>query len=121
MSFVMTGAPLAMVHHGHSVEDSTLGIQWHVMAMFAPSFITGHLITKFGKETIVATGLFILMACGVVALAGLDLMNFWGSLILLGLGWNFGFIGATAMVTDTYQPEEKTRHKVQTILSYLAV
>lgn len=109
MSFVMTGAPLAMVHHGHSVEDSTLGIQWHVMAMFAPSFITGHLITKFGKETIVATGLLILMACGVVALAGLDLMNFWGSLILLGLGWNFGFIGATAMVTDTYQPEEKNK------------
>lgn len=109
MSFVMTGAPLAMVHHGHTVEDSTLGIQWHVMAMFAPSFITGHLITKFGKETIVAIGLLILMACGVVALAGLELMNFWGSLILLGLGWNFGFIGATAMVTDTYQPEEKNK------------
>jgi len=109
MSFVMTGAPLAMVHHGHSVEHSTLGIQWHVMAMFAPSFITGHLITKFGKETIVALGLVILMACGVVALAGLELMHFWGSLILLGLGWNFGFIGATAMVTDTYTPEEKNK------------
>lgn len=109
MSFVMTGAPLAMVHHGHSIEDSTLGIQWHVMAMFAPSFITGHLISKFGKETIVASGLIILVACGIVALSGLELFHFWGSLILLGIGWNFGFIGATSMVTDTYAPEEKNK------------
>lgn len=109
MSFVMTGAPLAMVHHGHSVEQSTLGIQWHVIAMFAPSFITGSLIAKYGKERIIAVGLFILMACGVVALAGLELMHFWGSLILLGVGWNFGFIGATAMVTDTYEPNEKNK------------
>ena len=109
MSFVMTGAPLAMVHHGHSVESSTLGIQWHVMAMFAPSFFTGHLISRFGKETIVATGLVILMLCGGVALAGLELMHFWGSLILLGVGWNFGFIGATSMVTETYEPEEKNK------------
>ncbi len=79
------------------------------MAMFAPSFFTGHLISKFGKEAVVATGLVILMACGIVALAGLDLMHFWGSLILLGLGWNFGFIGATSMVTDTYEPEEKNK------------
>ncbi len=107
MSFVMTGAPLAMTHHGFSVDQSTLGIQWHVLAMFAPSFFTGNLIARFGKETIVATGLVILMACAVVALAGVQLMHFWGSLVLLGLGWNFGFIGATAMVTDTYRPEER--------------
>jgi len=109
MSFVMTGAPLAMVHHGHSVEHATLGIQWHVMAMFAPSIFTGHLIARFGKETIVATGLVILIACGIVALLGFELIHFWGSLILLGIGWNFGFIGATAMVTDTYTPEEKNK------------
>ncbi len=109
MSFVMTGAPLAMQHHGHSEVNATLGIQWHVMAMFAPSFITGHLIARFGKETIVSLGLIILIACGMVALAGLDLLHFWGSLILLGLGWNFGFIGATSMVTDTYEPEEKNK------------
>lgn len=109
MSFVMTGAPLAMVHHGHSVDHATLGIQWHVMAMFAPSLFTGHLITRFGKETIVATGLLILVACGIVALLGIELMHFWGSLVLLGIGWNFGFIGATAMVTDTYTPEEKNK------------
>ncbi|MEM7289012.1 MAG: MFS transporter [Pseudomonadota bacterium] len=109
MSFVMTGAPLAMVGHGHSHEHSTLGIQWHVMAMFAPSLITGSLIARFGRETIVASGLWILVACGIVALMGVDLMHFWGSLILLGVGWNFGFIGATAMVTDTYQPHEKNK------------
>ena len=109
MSFVMTGAPLAMQHHGHSEVNATLGIQWHVMAMFAPSFFTGHLIAKFGKETIVSIGMVILIACGMVALAGLDLMHFWGSLVLLGIGWNFGFIGATSMVTDTYAPEEKNK------------
>jgi len=109
MSFVMTGAPLAMVHHGHSVEQATLGIQWHVLAMFAPSLFTGHLIARFGKETIVATGMIILIACGCVALLGIELMHFWGSLVLLGIGWNFGFIGATAMVTDTYTPEEKNK------------
>ncbi|MEM7069513.1 MAG: MFS transporter [Pseudomonadota bacterium] len=109
MSFVMTGAPLAMVHHGHSIEHATLGIQWHVLAMFGPSLFTGHLIARFGKETIVLTGLLILVACGVVALMGLELIHFWGSLILLGLGWNFGFIGATAMITETYMPEEKNK------------
>jgi len=109
MSFLMTGAPLAMVAHGHSVEDSTLGIQWHVIAMFAPSLITGHLIAKFGKEWIVAMGLLILMLCAMVAISGLHLAHFWGMLVLLGLGWNFGFIGATSMVTDTYRPEEKNK------------
>ena len=109
MSFVMTGAPLAMVHHGHSMEHATLGIQWHVMAMFGPSLFTGNLIARFGKETIVFVGLLILVGCGIVALAGLELMHFWGSLILLGLGWNFGFIGATSMVTDTYRPEERNK------------
>ncbi len=107
MSFVMTGAPLAMVGCGFSVTDATLGIQWHVLAMFAPSFFTGKLITRFGKETIVATGLLILISCAVVALSGIALWQFWLALILLGLGWNFGFIGATAMVTDCYRPEEK--------------
>jgi MFS family permease len=107
MSFVMTGAPLAMVGCGFSLTEATLGIQWHVLAMFAPSFFTGKLISRFGKETIVATGLIILICCAFVALAGIELWHFWLSLILLGLGWNFGFIGATAMVTDCYRFEEK--------------
>ena len=107
MSFVMTSAPLAMVGCGFSVTEATLGIQWHVLAMFAPSFFTGKLIARFGNETIVATGLLILICCAVVALSGIALWQFWLALILLGLGWNFGFIGATAMVTDCYRPEEK--------------
>ncbi|QKD04297.1 MFS transporter [Mesorhizobium loti] len=107
MSFVMTGAPLAMVGCGLSENDATLGISWHVMAMFAPSFFTGSLIHRFGAERIVAIGLILLMGCAIVALSGLALWHFWTSLILLGLGWNFGFIGATAMVAASYRPSEK--------------
>lgn len=107
MTFMMTGAPLAMVVGcGYSPEVSTLGIQWHVLAMFGPSFFTGQLITRFGVEKIVATGLLILMGCAVVAAAGTAIWNFWGSLILLGIGWNFGFIGSTAIVATSYRPEE---------------
>jgi MFS family permease len=107
MSFVMTGAPLAMVGCGFSADEATLGISWHVMAMFAPSFFTGRLIARFGRETIVAIGLLLLVACGLVALSGIELWQFWTALILLGIGWNFGFIGATAMVADTYRASEK--------------
>lgn len=107
MSFVMTGAPLAMVGCGFSADQATLGISWHVMAMFAPSFFTGRLISYFGKERIVILGLALLVGCAVVALSGIALWQFWTSLILLGLGWNFGFIGATAMVADTYSNAEK--------------
>lgn len=107
MSFVMTGAPLAMVGCGFSPDVATLGISWHVMAMFAPSFFTGRLIHRFGVETIVALGLVLLLGCGVVALSGIALWQFWTALILLGLGWNFAFIGATAMVSETYRTSEK--------------
>ena len=107
MSFVMTGAPLAMVGCGLSEDDATLGISWHVMAMFAPSFFTGSLIHRFGAERIVAFGLILLIGCAAVALSGVALWHFWTSLILLGLGWNFGFIGATAMVAASYRPSEK--------------
>ncbi len=109
MSFVMTGAPLAMVSCGISTTNATLGIQWHVIAMFAPSFFTGNLIARFGKEKIVAIGLIILAVCAGVALSGLELWKFWLALVLLGIGWNFGFIGATAMLTETYRPEEKSK------------
>lgn len=107
MSLVMTGAPLAMVGCGFSTDQATLGISWHVMAMYAPSFFTGRLIHRFGVETIIATGLGILIACALVALSGIALWQFWLALILLGLGWNFGFIGATAMVSETYRPSER--------------
>jgi predicted MFS family arabinose efflux permease len=107
MSFVMTGAPLAMVGCGHSQDDATLGISWHVMAMFGPSFVTGRLINRFGAEAIVASGLTLLLGCAAVALSGLGLWQFWSALILLGLGWNLGFIGATTMVAASYRPAEK--------------
>ncbi|CDX11189.1 conserved membrane hypothetical protein [Mesorhizobium sp. ORS 3324] len=107
MSFVMTGAPLAMVGCGLSTDDATLGISWHVMAMFGPSFFTGSLIHRFGAERIVAIGLVLLIGCAAVALSGLALWQFWTALILLGLGWNFGFIGATSMVAASYRPSEK--------------
>jgi MFS family permease len=107
MSFVMTGAPLAMVGCGFSPDEATLGISWHVMAMFGPSFFTGALIQRFGVDRIVALGHLLLIGCGIVALSGIALWQFWTALILLGLGWNFGFIGATAMVAETYTPSEK--------------
>ncbi|RWX66790.1 MFS transporter [Mesorhizobium sp. M4B.F.Ca.ET.089.01.1.1] len=109
MSFVMTGAPLAMVGCGLSTDDATLGISWHVMAMFGPSFFTGSLIHRFGAERIVAAGLVLLIGCAAVALSGLALWQFWTALILLGLGWNFGFIGATSMVAASYRPSEKSK------------
>ena len=107
MSFVMTGAPLAMVACGHDEGTAYWGIQWHVMAMFGPSFFTGSLIARYGRDTIIAIGFALLIGCAVVALAGLSVANFWIALVLLGVGWNFGFIGATSMVTETYRPSEK--------------
>ena len=109
MAYVMTGAPLAMKLCGFNADDSTWGIQWHVMAMFGPSFFTGNLIARFGKERIVATGMVLLIACALVGLHGITLTHFYLALILLGFGWNFGFIGATALLTEAYKPEEKAK------------
>ena len=117
MAFMMTAAPMAMVACGFTVGEAALGIQWHVLAMFGPSFFTGHLINRFGKPAVTALGLLLLAGSGLMALAGLELMNFWGSLVLLGVGWNFGFIGATAMLTDCYRPPE--RAKVQATNDFL--
>ncbi len=109
MSLVMTAAPVAMVGCGHSVTLATLGIQWHVLAMFGPSFFTGRLIGRFGKEAVTASGLALIALAALVGLSGIGVAHFWVALILLGVGWNFGFIGATALVTDCYRPEERAR------------
>ncbi|MBX7021138.1 MFS transporter, partial [Providencia rettgeri] len=109
MNFLMTASPLAMVMHGHSLKESTLGIQWHILAMFGPSFFTGHLIKRFGKIPVTFVGVLLLGLASMVALLGMTVPHFWVSLILLGLGWNFGFIGATNMVVDCYRPEERSR------------
>lgn len=117
MSLVMTAAPLAMVGCGLSQTDAALGIQWHVIAMFGPSFFTGSLIARFGKPAVVAAGMALLAAAGAIALTGLEVAHFWAALVLLGVGWNFAFVGATAMVTDSYRPEE--RAKVQAANEFL--
>lgn len=109
MNFLMTAAPLAMHLCGISTKMSDLGLQWHVIAMYAPSFFTGRLITRFGATRVVAVGLALLASAGAVGLAGLQVTYFWSSLILLGLGWNFGFLGASAMVLECHLPAERTR------------
>lgn len=109
MNFLMTAAPLAMKMGGHSQESSNLGLQWHVIAMYAPSFFTGRLIARYGVNNIVMLGLLLTGLSIVVGLMGGELFHFWTSLILLGVGWNFGFIGASAMVLECHTPEEKTR------------
>ncbi|TNC92521.1 MAG: MFS transporter, partial [Thalassolituus sp.] len=98
MNFLMTAAPLAMHFHGHSQADANLGIQWHVIAMFGPSFFTGHLISRFGARRISILGLILTAIAAVVSLDGVDVAHFWVMLIILGVGWNFGFLGASALI-----------------------
>jgi MFS family permease len=117
MSFLMTAAPLAMVDCGLPVGMAALGIQWHILAMFAPSFVTGTLIARFGKRRITAFGLVLIAAAAAVGLSGISLGHFWLSLVLLGIGWNFGFIGATSLVTECHRPEEAP--KVQAANDFL--
>ncbi|SOH92294.1 Predicted arabinose efflux permease, MFS family [Monaibacterium marinum] len=117
MNLMMTSTPLAVVGCGFTTDDAAHVVQFHVLAMFAPSFFTGNLIARYGAEKIIAIGLFLLLGAGVVALNGVELNQFFIALVLLGLGWNFGFIGATAMLTSAHAPEE--RAKVQGINDFL--
>jgi predicted MFS family arabinose efflux permease len=117
MNMVMTSAPLAMVMCDHSVTDATLGLQWHVLGMFAPSFITGTLINRFGLERITGLGLALIIVAAAIGIAGISLWHFWIGLALLGVGWNFAFIGATTMVTQCHRPNE--RNKVQAFNDFL--
>ncbi|NOD33953.1 MULTISPECIES: MFS transporter [unclassified Ruegeria] len=109
MNLVMTSTPLAVVGCGFSANDAADIVTSHVLAMYIPSFFTGHLIARFGVEKIVALGLAILASAGVVALQGVELGNFFLALVLLGIGWNFGFIGATTMLADSHDPQERGR------------
>jgi MFS family permease len=117
MTFLMTAARIAMIGCGHPVGIAALGIQWHILAMFGPSFFTGRLISRFGKERITALGLVLIAISAIIGLSGTTVAHFWSTLILLGFGWNLGFIGATSLVTDCYRPEE--RAKVQAINDFL--
>lgn len=109
MNFLMTAAPLSMHMHGISQEASNLGIQWHVIAMYAPGFFTGKLISRFGALRVAAVGLLITSSAIFIGLVGTEIQHYWLSLILLGIGWNFGFIGASARIIDFHRPEEKNQ------------
>jgi MFS family permease len=109
MNLIMTAAPLAMKMCGHDISDSNLAIQWHVVAMYLPSFVTGSLIARYGADRVVTAGLLLTGLAGVVGLMGITVAHFWTALIILGVGWNFGFVGASAMVVTTHRPEERTR------------
>jgi predicted MFS family arabinose efflux permease len=111
MNLMMTAAPVAMIGCGFSQKDASWVIQWHVLAMFVPSFFTGKLIKFFGVEKVTATGMVLLMTAAIAGLLGITFGHFAVALVLLGLGWNFGFIGGTTMLTDCYRPSE--RGKVQ--------
>jgi MFS family permease len=117
MNLVMTSAPLAMKMCGLSVSDSNFGIQWHIVAMYGPSFFTGSLIARFGAQRIVATGLLLEAAAALIGLSGVTAMHFWATLVVLGLGWNFGFVGASALVLQTHRAQE--RNKVQAFNDFL--
>jgi MFS family permease len=109
MNLVMTSSPLAVVGCGFETGDAADVVTAHVLAMYVPSFFTGHIIARIGVERVIALGLMILAAAGAVAMTGVALEQFFLALILLGVGWNFGFIGATAMLTAAQRPEERGR------------
>jgi predicted MFS family arabinose efflux permease len=117
MNMVMTSAPLAMVGCGHSVTDATLGLQWHVIAMYAPSFVTGSLILRFGTGRMITAGFGLIALGALVDLAGTSVPHFWSALVLIGIGWNFAFVSATTLVTECHRPEE--RNKVQAFNDFL--
>src|SRR5260221_518528 len=119
MNLVMTSAPLAMKMCGLSVSDSNFGIQWHIVAMYGPSFFTGSLIARFGAPVIVAIGLSLEAVGAMIGLSGITAMHFWATLIVLGVGWNFGFVGASALVLETHRPQE--RNKVQAFNDFLVL
>jgi MFS family permease len=109
MNLLMTATPLAMGVCGHPYSAAATVISWHVIGMFAPSFFTGALIARFGVLQVMLVGVVLNLACIGIALTGVDVANFWAALLLLGIGWNFLYIGGTALLTDTYKPAEKAK------------
>lgn len=109
MNLLMTATPLAMVAREHPFGEAAFVIQWHLIGMFAPSFFTGTLIRRFGLMTVMLTGVVLNMACVGIAVSGVDVMHFWLSMTLLGVGWNFMFVGATALLTESHGPAERAK------------
>lgn len=124
MNLLMTATPLAMGFCGHPYSASATVIAWHVVAMFAPSFFTGSLIKRFGVLRVMMAGVLLLFACVAVGLSGQLVAHFWGALVLLGLGWNFTYIGGTTLLTEAYRPSERAKAQganEMTIFSCLAI
>lgn len=117
MSFIMTATPLAMERVHHPFGDTAIVIQWHVLGMFAPSFFTGNLIHRFGVQPILRLGALAMILTVIINLGGTTYWHFWAALFLLGIGWNFLFIGGTSLLTEVYWPEE--RSKVQALNDFL--
>jgi MFS family permease len=111
MNLLMTATPLAMVACEHPFSAAAFVIQWHLVAMFAPSFVTGSIIKRIGLLPVMIIGAVLMAVCVAVAISGLDVMHFWIALVLLGVGWNFMYLGATTLLTETHTPAE--RGKVQ--------
>ena len=109
MNLIMTSTPIAMTKTGHTFSQTAFVFQWHVFGMYAPSFFTGYLIKKFGVTRVMMAGLTLIFCCVFVSLQGQSFSNFWTALLLLGLGWNFVFIGSTTLVTESYTPSEKAK------------
>ncbi len=109
MSYLMTATPLAMNHHNHAFSDTAFVIQWHVLAMFAPSFFTGNIIQRFGVLNVIIVGALLAVVSVAINLTGVTVWHFWTALVALGVSWNFLFIGATALLTQTYRQEEKAK------------
>ena len=109
MNLLMTATPLAMAACQHPFSDAAFVIQWHIVGMFAPSFFTGSLIQRFGLVPVLLTGIVLNLACVAIALADVDVVHFWLALVLLGIGWNFMFIGATTLLTECHAPTERAK------------
>jgi predicted MFS family arabinose efflux permease len=121
MNLLMTATPLAMGVCGHPYAAAAMVISSHVVGMFAPSFVTGDLIRRFGVLNVMLAGVAVNLVCIAVALAGIEVAHFWWSLVLLGVGWNFLYIGATALLTETYRPAEKAKAQGANELAILAI
>ena len=117
MSLVMTATPLSMLQHQHTFPDTAFVIQWHLLGMFVPSFFTGYLIRYFGITPILIAGVLIGFFCVAINLSGHGLSHYWSALVLLGICWNFLFIGGTTLLTETYRQEE--RSKAQAINDFI--
>ena len=109
MNLVMTSTPLAIVGNGFTTNHAADVVRWHVVAMFAPSFVTGHIIARVGHLPVIGTGLLLLGVCSGIALSGVDLHHFYFALVALGFGWNFGFVGATSLLATAHSREEQAK------------